>query len=146
VLFLGVLDIRESGVAAIDRMQIEAYIRIVGSEATVRAIHSEINVPETRIKETKAPIGAVAGERWWNWMTSRVPVDPDDEDGGLRALLQKYRPFFSTIRAHSEDTDVYLEVITKYESNEAPRGLFLSAETVSLLSELGAAVDNDVYR
>jgi len=37
-------------------------------------------------------------------------------------------------------------VITKYESTEDPRGLFLSAETVSLLSELAAAVDNDVYR
>jgi hypothetical protein len=79
-------------------------------------------------------------------MTNRVPVDPGDEDNALRALLQKYRPFFSTIRAHSEDTDVYLEVITKYEPNEDPRGLYLSAETISLLSELGAAVDHDVSR
>ena len=128
-------------------MQIEAYIRILGTEATVRAIHNGVNVPETRIKETKALRGTVEGEKWWNWHSNHVQVDPDDEDSGIRALLLKYRPFFSTIRAHcDQDTDVYLEVVAKYEPNEDPQGLYLSVETISLLSELGAAVDHDVYR
>ncbi len=128
-------------------MQVEAYIRILGTEARVRAIHNEINVPETRIKETKALTGTAEGEKWWNWHSNHVRVDPDDEDNGIKPLLQKNRPFFSAIRAHcDQDTDVYLEVITKYEPNEDPRGLYLSVETISLLGELGAAVDHDVYR
>jgi hypothetical protein len=39
----------------------------------------------------------------------------------------------------------YLEVVTQYEKGEEPRGLYLSAETVLLLSEMGGAFDNDVY-
>jgi hypothetical protein len=41
--------------------------------------------------------------------------------------------------------DVYLEVVTQYGQGESPRGLFLSAETVLLLSEMGGAFDHDVY-
>ena len=32
-----------------------------------------------------------------------------------------------------------------FERGEEPRGLYLSAETVLLLSEMGGAFDNDIY-
>jgi len=38
-----------------------------------------------------------------------------------------------------------LEVVTQCEHGEEPRGLYLSAGTILLLSEMGAALDNDVY-
>ena len=117
-------------------MKMEAYIRILGSEAKIRALQNDVNLPDATVKETKA--------RLWNYETKRVLVNSEDSDEGLKALLLRYRPFFSAIRAHCNgDTDAYLELITKYEPNEDPRGLFLSAETISLL---GAALDNDVYR
>ncbi len=120
-------------------MKMEAYIRILGSEEQIRALQNHANLPDATVKETKG--------RLWNYETQRVPINSEDLDDGLKALLRRYRPFFSAIRAHcNSDADVYLEVITKYEPNEEPRGLFLSVETISLLSELGAAVDNDVYR
>jgi hypothetical protein len=128
-------------------MKVEAYIRILGSEARIRALQSAVNVPDASIKETKAPVGGALNTRYWNWATKLVPINSENQDEELKALLLLYRPLFSTIRAQCDcDTDVYLEVITKYEPQEDPRGLFLSAETISLLSELGAAVDNDVYK
>jgi hypothetical protein len=35
-------------------------------------------------------------------------------------------------------------MVTHYFEGEEPRGLYLSAETVQLLNELGAAFDNDI--
>jgi hypothetical protein len=35
-------------------------------------------------------------------------------------------------------------VVTQYDEGEEPQGLYLSAETVQLLSEMGGALDNDV--
>jgi hypothetical protein len=82
---------------------------------------------------------------WWNWQTQWIPIDTTNLDDGLRALLLAHRPIFPIIKKHQgPETDVYLEVVTQYEKGEEPRGLFLSAETVLLLSEMGGALDNDV--
>lgn len=37
-----------------------------------------------------------------------------------------------------------MEVVTQYEKGEEPQGLYLSAETALVLSEMGGALDNDV--
>jgi hypothetical protein len=34
-------------------------------------------------------------------------------------------------------------MVTRYREDEDPCGLYLSAETISLLGELGGALDND---
>jgi hypothetical protein len=82
---------------------------------------------------------------WWQWQTQRVPVDVDSLDDGLRAHLLAHKPIFQIIKRHQgPETDIYLEVVTHYERGEEPRGLYLSAETVLLLSEMGSALDNDV--
>jgi hypothetical protein len=47
-------------------------------------------------------------------------------------------------RHDGPETDIYLEVVTQYQEGDAPEGLYLSAETILLLSEMGAAPDNDV--
>ena len=52
--------------------------------------------------------------------------------------------FPSIKKYEGPETDVYLEIVTRYKENEDPRGLYLSAEAISLLNELGAALDNDV--
>jgi len=50
--------------------------------------------------------------------------------------------FFPMIKRHDgPETDIYLEVATQYQEGDAPEGLYLSAETILLLSEMGAALD-----
>jgi hypothetical protein len=126
-------------------VRIEAYLRILSDEATVRSIHTEANLPNASIKRLKARRGASDEELCWNWQTARTPIDADNPDDGLRALLQTHRPMFPIIKKHQgPETDIYLEVVTQYEEGEEPRGLYLSAETVQLLSEMGGSLDNDV--
>jgi hypothetical protein len=121
-------------------MHIQAYLRILSNEATIRALHSETDVAHASIKQVKAP-----NDMWWQWQTQRVPVDVDSPDDGLRALLLAHKPIFPIIKRHQgPETDIYLEVVTHYGRGEEPRGLYLSAETVLLLSEMGGAFDNDV--
>jgi|GEM_PF-2284439 len=126
-------------------MRIEAYLRVVSDEATVRALHEETDVPGARIEKLKAPREGTANDYWWNWQTMRVRLDEDDVDRGVKALLEQYRSFSPAIKKHrGAEADIYLEVVTYCEEDERPRGLYLSAESISLLNELGAALDNDV--
>ena len=137
------MDLRKDGSK---KMRLYAYLRVLGKEATIRALHSETKVPHASIKETKARRGTVGDDVWWNWCTERVPIDIDKVDEGLRTLLLAYKPIFPMIKRHQgSETDIYLEAVTQYERGEEPRGLYLSAETVLLLSEMSAAFDNDVY-
>jgi hypothetical protein len=127
-------------------MRIQAYLRVLSTEATIRALHSETGVAHASIKETKARRGESGDVVWWNWQTQQVPIDIDKPDDGLRELLLANKPIFPTIKRYQgPETDVYLEVVTRYERGEEPRGLYLPAETVLLLSEMGGAFDNDVY-
>ncbi len=116
----------------------------MGDEATIRSLHSETGIPGAAIRQLKAPGGATGDEKRWNWGTAPVDLDLEDVDRGLKALLIQCRPFFPGIKKYQgPETDIYLEVVTRYKENERPRGLYLSAESISLLSELGAALDND---
>ena len=126
-------------------MRIEAYLRILSDEARIRSIYTETNLPNASIKRLKARRGASSEEMWWNWQTEKTSVDVEKPDDGLRALLEAHRPIFVIIKKHrGPETDIYLEVVTQYEEGEEPQGLYLSAETVQLLSEMGGALDNDV--
>lgn len=125
-------------------MHVEAYIRVVGDEAIIRAIQVETNLPNASIKPLKAPKDPSGEEMWWVWRTERTRIDDDKLDDGLRALLEAHRSIFPFIKKHQQETGIYLEVITQYEEGEEPQGLCLSAETVQLISEMGGALDNDV--
>lgn len=125
-------------------MRIEAYLRVLGDEATIRAIHTETNLPNASIKRLKARRGDSEEKMWWNWQTTRTPIEADKPDEGLRALLHAHRPIFPIIKKNQAETDIYLEVITQYDEGEEPQGLYLSSETVQLLSEMGGALDSDV--
>ena len=125
-------------------MRVEAYLRVLGDEAIIRAIHAETNLPNASIKRLKARRGASEEEMWWNWQTTRTPIEAGNPDDGLRALLEAHRPIFPIIKKNQAETDIYLEVVTQYDEGEEPQGLYLSAETVQLLSEMGGALDNDV--
>ena len=125
-------------------MRIQAYLRILSNEATIRALQSETIIPHASIKKLKARRGTVE-DMWWNWQTEPVPIDTGNPDDGFRALLLAHRPIFPIIKRHQgPETDIYLEAVTWYEKGEEPRGLYLSAETVLLLGEMGGAFDNDV--
>jgi hypothetical protein len=125
-------------------MHIEAYLRVLSTEARIRSIYTEANVPNASIKRLKARRGVSDEEMWWNWQTESVPIDIDNTDEGLKELLLAHRQIFPIIRKHEgPETDIYLEVVTRYEEGEEPWGLYLSAETVLLLSELGGALDVD---
>jgi hypothetical protein len=125
-------------------VRIEAYLRVLGDEATIRAIQTDTNLPNASIDRLKARRGASEEEMWWNWQTARTPIEADNPDDGLRALLQAHKPIFPIIKKNQAETDIYLEVIMQYDEGEEPQGLYLSAETVQLLSEMGGALDNDV--
>ena len=125
-------------------MRIQAYLRVLSNEATICPLHSETNVPHASIKKLKARRSTV-GDDWWNWQTEPVPIDVENPDDGFRALLLAHKPILPIIKRHQgPETDLYLEVVTQYEKGEDPRGLYLSAETILLLSEMGGAFDNDV--
>jgi hypothetical protein len=126
-------------------VHIQAYLRVLSDENTIRAIHAEAGLPKANIKQLKARRGVAGENKWWNWETARTPIDIDNPDEGLKALLYFHRPIFPVIRKYcGPETDVYLELVAQYEENEEPQGLYLSSETVQLLSEMGAALDLDV--
>ena len=126
-------------------MRVEAYIRVVSTEAIVHSIHAQANVANAGIKRLKAKRDDSSDEMWWNWHTPRIPLDAENLDDGLRALLQAHKRIFPIIKNYEgPDADVYLEIVTQYEEGEEPQGLYLSAETIRLLSEMGGALDNDV--
>lgn len=124
-------------------MRAEAYLRVVGDEAIIRAIAEKTGVATARILQTKAKRPA-SDEMWWNWETARIPVDINNTDESLKGLLLGHRQNFAAFQEHQADVDIYLELVTRCEPGEEPGGLFLSAETIQLLSEMGGALDHDV--
>jgi hypothetical protein len=128
-------------------MRIEAYLRVLSDEDTIRAIEKEAHLPNASIKQLEARRGVIGNEMWWNWQTAHVPIDIDNADDGLKKLLLAHRQIFPIIRKHEgPETDVYLEIVMQYEEGEEPWGLHLSAETVLLLSEMGGALDVDAVQ
>ena len=126
-------------------MRIQAYLRVLANEATIRELHRDTDVHEAIIEQLKARTDTGEDEMWWNWRTQRVSIDTNNPDDGLKALLLAHRAIFPIIKRHQgPETDIYLEVVTRYKKGEEPRGLYLSAETVLLLSEMGGALDSDV--
>jgi hypothetical protein len=127
-------------------VRIEAYIRVVSDERSVRQIQQEAGTSEISISTTKARIGT-SNAVWWNWSTPRVRLDSDSPDRDLKMMLERYRPLFQIVARHrGTNSDVWVELITHYEEHEAPQGVSLSSETIALMAELGAGFDNDVYR
>jgi hypothetical protein len=125
-------------------MIIDAYIRVLGAEDRIQAIHKETNVSNARIRRLKTRREALDDANWWDWGTEPTRLDTDKPDDGINAMLRRYRPIFPAISKHDADVDIYVEIVARYSKNEEPRGMFLSAETVQLIGELGAAVDIDI--
>jgi hypothetical protein len=125
-------------------MIIQTYIRIVGDAIPIRAIHEEVNIPNSRAKLLKARRAEPASDGWWDWGTEPTTIDADNPDEGINAMLRKYRPSFPAIAKHKGDgVDIYVEIVMRYSDREDPRGLCLSPDTVSLIGELGGALDID---
>jgi hypothetical protein len=125
------------------RLRFQAHLRIVNDQASIHALQEHTNIPEAAIKPLKANREGT-NEVWWHWHTVRTDIDGTDIDGGIKELLKKYRPFFTVIKKYrGPEAATCLELVTYHQEHEEPRGLYLSSETVTLLSELGAAFDND---
>src|SRR5690242_19851125 len=128
-------------------MDMEAYLSIGGDERTIRAIHDETKVPDASIRaypKAKAQWSITGEDEPWGWGTTPVPLDDDNPDAGLKALLSRYRAIFPLIKKYrGPKTAITLQMVTRYREDEDPRGLHLSAETISLLNEFGGDLDND---
>ncbi len=129
-------------------MRIEAYLSIGSDELTIRALHKETNIPEASIRaypKVKAQWSVTGEDNPWGWGTAPVTLDVENVDDGLKALLTKYRPIFPIIQKYrGPKTAITLQIVSRYRQREDdPQGLSISAETISLLSELGGALDND---
>ena len=123
-------------------MRCYAYFRVVGDEATVQEIHRRTNVAGAEVRKLKAKKG---DDFWWNWNIERISIDGENPDKDLKALLYRHRPIFPIIKSYaSDDVSIYFEVVMEPETDDKPIGLFLSAETISLLDELGAELSNDI--
>jgi len=125
-------------------MHWKTYIRVVSDEVTIRALHRETSGLGV-VEQLRARRDA-SDENWWQWRTPQIEIDEfANIDRQVRALLEKYRPFFAAIKQCSDtNSDVYLELVSYYEEGERASGLYLSTEVLRLLGELGAALDNDV--
>ena len=75
-------------------MRIQAYLRILSTEATIRALHRDTGVADASIKETNARRDEGSDGVWWNWQTQHVPIDINNPDDGLRELLLAHKPIF----------------------------------------------------
>ena len=126
-------------------MRTQAYLRVVGEKAAIRALHREVNIPGAAIKEARySAAGTPDDEKWLSWHTAIVDLDPNDENRGIVNLLVECRPLLAALKRHKEpETEVILEVVTRYRPNEGSPGLYLSAESISLLSEFGGSLDHD---
>jgi len=128
-------------------MRIEAYLSVGGDERTIRAIHEETNIREASIKaypKAKARWSVTGEDNPWGWGTTPVALNVDNPDEGLKALLTRYRGIFPILKKYrGPKTAITLQLVTRYREGEDPRGLYLSAETISLLCEFGGALDND---
>ncbi len=69
-------------------MRIQAYLRILSDEDTILEIEKETSLSNATIKQLKAKRGVLGEEMWWNWETSRVPIDADNPDDGKSALAR----------------------------------------------------------
>jgi hypothetical protein len=78
-------------------MRYQAYVRVLNNEATIRKLHQETNVPRAAMTPLKTRRKGTE-EVWWNWETEEVDLDPADIDGGVKALLERYRSFFADIK------------------------------------------------
>ncbi len=121
-------------------MRFVAYLRVLNDEATIRQLHEETSIPSSRIEPLKARKEGTK-EVWWHWYTARADIDGFDIDTGLKALLERFQPFFANIKKHTgPEADTYHELVTYLGENEEPQGSYLSSETILLLSELGGGV------
>jgi Domain of unknown function (DUF4279) len=125
-------------------MRIQAYLRAVSDERTIRALHEGTNIPGTSIQQLKARKDPATDEMWWNWKTDYVDINQQEVDHGVREMLQRYSPFFPAIKKFRGDADLYLELVVLLKQGETAPGLYLSAESIALLNDLGAGLDNDV--
>ncbi len=120
-------------------MRIEAYLCIYGDETSIRAIHTETNVDGASIQQhlgVKAQWSATGEDKPWSWSTAREPINTNIPDVDLRALLGRHKPIFGMIKRYENSKmKIYLQMISRYDEKEHPQGLYLSAETVLLLSE-----------
>jgi hypothetical protein len=93
----------------------------------------------------KARKRTIGDENWWNWETEHTNIDVDKPDEGLQELLFRYKPIAPILSEFcGQEVDVYLEVVTEYSKANNPAAFTCPEKRISLLSEVGGALDNHV--
>jgi len=128
-------------------MKYLAYIRFIGNETEARLIYEKSNLTDLvfkqykRIKAEYSPTGQNAP---WGIKTSYFDVTADI-DKGLQKLLIDYKKLISIINKYkSLDSNVYVVVVMQYDEDEDVRGIYLSHDTLSLLSESKFDFETDI--
>ena len=128
-------------------MRTIAFLRVRGDEATIRTIDKHVNVLDARIHLLRAT--KEGGAEWWDWETNPVVIDSWSKmEDGLIALLQEHRKTFPVLKSFAgPEVAISLQVVTDFVYAEMDRdfrqGVGLSNNGISLLSELGAALEYD---
>ncbi|HLJ85385.1 MAG TPA: hypothetical protein VKZ53_01100 [Candidatus Angelobacter sp.] len=72
-------------------------------------------------------------------------LERGDEDRGIIELLKRCAPLVPCLKERTgTDIDVVLEIVTQYREHEGGPGIYLSREAITMLSELGGAMDHDI--
>ncbi len=125
-------------------MRVYAYLRAAGDEQTIRSLHEATNIPGASVKQLKAHKSPSNDEMWWSWQTGYSDLNQDEVDRGVQKILEEYKPFFPAIKRFRGDADLNLELVVLLKEGERAPGVYLSAESIALLKDLGAGLDNDV--
>lgn len=97
-----------------------------------------------KVSEAVSPTGKRAP---WSWRSERVSVSTEDPGKDIRDYLSEHcETGLAIARQNHENSYACLTLITQYDEGEMPRGIFLSSDTIALLSEYRLAFDLDVVQ
>lgn len=78
------------------------------------------------------------------WRSKSVPLKLENIDLELPYFMAKYEKSVTNLK--KERIRIFLEIVVAYSEGEDVNGFFLSAETITLISRMGANLDLDIVR
>ena len=78
------------------------------------------------------------------WRSKSVPLELGNIDLDLFYFMTKYEKSIANLK--KERVRIFLEIVFAYSRGEDVNGFFLSAETITLISRMGANLDLDIVR
>jgi len=129
-------------------MRFKLYLGVTGDKAVIEQLGNELVVPGAESRALVPKSGPVPGQQVrWLWRTKYHAVTTNSPEDELRDFLLGHKHLFPVIdRYRSRLAEIGATIVAQYDDNEQPRGYSFSADTVRLLSELGATLEIDAVR